>query len=272
METKRNLKYYTSPLISVPSLIGWGIVALGVLLYIITVDLWLIGIFVAIAGVLVVAVASGGKSTDSDIEYQISERIKNLQEKSEKKFEVYEKSFLKMLKPIDLRGYDFEASDEPFYYRKGQDGVHRTNYFKGVNIIFTSEKMYIYLRRFSLIDEAIDAEEATTYHYKELDKAEVVEKEYTYEQKGRKVTVKYYVFNIYKTDGTPVLSLCVDYGADIDKYAELISRAIVTRQKELVKREEEAIQRRAEFRAKVEAEKAAIARGEMDADEGAAGL
>ena len=57
--------------------------------------------------------------------------------------------------------------------------------------------------------------------------------------------------------------MCVDYGADIDKYAEQITRAIATRKKELAKRAEETAQRRAEFRAKVEAEKEAIARGEI---------
>lgn len=261
METKRNLKYFTAPPISIPAIISWAITIIGVIMLCIR-YLRFAGIIVTIVGFAAVVFTSGGKSTDTDLEYQISERIKNLQERSEKKFEVYEKSFLKMLKPINLRGYDFDAKEEPLYYKKGKDGVNRTNYFMGCNLIFTNEKMFVFARRFSLIDESIDSEIANSYYFTELDHAEVNEKVYEYTKGDRTVQVKYYVFSIMKNDGEPALSMCVDYGADIDKYAEQISRAIVTRQKELAKRAEESAQRRAEFRAKVEAEKAALARGE----------
>jgi len=266
METKRNLKYFTAPPISIPALIGWAITLIGVIMLMIR-YLRFAGIVVTIVGFATVVFASGGASNDTDLEYQIAERIKNLQERSEKKFEVYEKSFLKMLKPINLRGYDFDAKEEPFYYKKGKDGMHRTNYFMGVNLIFTSEKVFIFGRRFSLIDESIDADVAASYYFTELDHAEIEEKIYEYQKKDRTIQVKYYVFKIKKTDGTDALAMCVDYGADVDKYCEQISRAIVTRQKELAKRAEEAAARRAAFRAQVEAEKAAIAAGEMAEDE-----
>lgn len=266
METKRNLKYFTAPPISIPSLIGWIITALGVAAMCVRYIPKLYSILILIVGVLVIAFTSGGKSTDSDLEFQISERIKNLQERSEKKFEVYDKSFLKMLKPINLRGYDFLAKEEPLYYKKGADGVNRTNYFKGCNLIFTNEKMFVFARRFSLIDEAIDTVDTASYFFTELDHADVEEKIYEYTAKERKMQTKYYVFSIYKADGTKALEMCVDYGADIDKYAEQITRAIATRQKELAKRAEETAQRRAAFRAKVEEEKAAIARGELIED------
>lgn len=263
METKRNLKYFTAPPISIPALIGWLITLVGVILFAIGGSLRVPAIFVVIVGLATVVFASGGMSTDTDLEFQAKERIKDLQEKSEKKFEVYESKFLKMLKPINLRGYDFEAKEKPFYYKKGKDGVHRTNYFVGTNLIFTSEKMFVYTRRFSLIDQSIDEETTASFYFNELDRAEVEEKIYTYTKKERQIDVKYHVFRILKSDGTPALEMCVDYGADIDKYCDQISRAIVTRQKELAKRAEEAAVRRAEFRAKIEAEKAAEAAGEI---------
>ena len=133
METKRNVKYFTSPPISVLALVGWGIVLIGaILLSARYLRLW--GVVTIIVGLGLVVATSGRKSTDTDIEFQVSERIRNLQELSEKKFEVYEKNFLKMLRPINLRGYDFEKKEEPFYYRKGNDGQHRTNYFTGANL------------------------------------------------------------------------------------------------------------------------------------------
>lgn len=267
METKRNIKYFTAPPISVVSIVGWAILAIGAVFLIIGDPLTLAGVIVAIAGLTTVIVSSGGKSTDTDIEFQIRGKTKDLQEQSEKKFEVYEKNFLKMLKPSDLRGYDFEASEQPFYYKKGADGVHRTNYFVGCNLIFTNEKMFVYSRRFSLIDEEADAVDAKTFLFNELDRAEIEEKAYTYKKKDRDVSVKYYIFKILKEDGESAVSMCVDYGADIDKYVDQISRAIVTRKKELAKRAQEAAERRAAFRAQIEAEREAIARGEMNADE-----
>lgn len=266
METKRNLKYFTASAISVLTLIGWAIVIVGV--FMLFVDyLRLYGILVGIVGLGVVVFTTGGTSNDTDIEYQISERIKNLQELSEKKFEVYERSFLKMLKPINLRGYDFHGKEAPLYYKKGKDNTHRTNYFMGCNLIFTNEKVFVYGRRFSLIDESIDETIATSFYYTDLDRAEIEENVYEYKKGERTMKVKYYVFKILAKDGTAALDMCVDYGADVDKYAEQISRAIVTRQKELAKRAQETAERRAAFRAKVEAEKEAIAKGELVVDE-----
>ena len=86
METKRNLKYFTAPPISIPSLIGWAITLVGVIMLMVR-YLRFAGIVVTIVGVAFVVFASGGASNDTDLEYQISERIKNLQERSEKKFE-----------------------------------------------------------------------------------------------------------------------------------------------------------------------------------------
>lgn len=265
METKRNLKYFTAPPISIVAIIGWVIAIIGAVMFLMDISP-LYSIIVAIVGLGIVVFSSGGASNDTDLEYQINERIKNLQELSEKKNEVYERSFLKMLKPVNLRGYDFEAKEEPFYYKKGKDSVRRTNYFMGCNLIFTSEKVFIYARRFSLIDEAIDTVTNISYYFTDLDRAEIEEKVYEYQKGDRTIQVKYYVFRILKTDGTCALEMSVDYGADVDKFAEQISRCIVTRKKELAKRAEETAQRRAEFRAKVEAEKAAIARGELTDD------
>lgn len=267
METKRNIKYFTAPPVSIPAVIGWAIAIVGVLLMAFGKrGMMLPGVITVIVGLAVVVFSSGGKSNDTDIEYQAAERIKNLQERSEKKYEVYEKHFLKMLKPINLKGYDFEATETPFYYRKGADGKNRTNYYAGANLIFTSEKLYILGRRFSLTDELVDQEISGTYFYTELDKAELVEKTYETQKGNRTISVPVYIVRILKMDGTEALRIGVEYGSDIDKYVEQITRAIQVRKVELDKRAKEAAERRAAFRAKVEAEKAAEARGELVED------
>ncbi|MBQ9718810.1 MAG: hypothetical protein IJV76_12530, partial [Clostridia bacterium] len=73
METKRNIKYFTAPPISIPSIIGWAIVLVGVICMTMR---WMriAGIIMAIVGFAVVVFTSGGKSTDTDLEFQISER------------------------------------------------------------------------------------------------------------------------------------------------------------------------------------------------------
>ena len=261
METKRNLKYFTAPPFSVLTLIGFGIAAVGIVFALLRgfgQGFRMIGILIAIVGFAVAIFSSGGKSTDSDIDYQIAERIKNLQEMNEKKHEVFEKSFLKQRKPIDLKGYDFEPKESEFYYKKGADGIGRTNYYMACNIIFTSEKVYLLGRRFSILDETIDEEIEGQYFYSELDKATVEEKEYTFKKGDRTMKAKYSVFQILKEGGEEaILKMCVDTGADIDTYADQVTRVIMTRKKELAKRAEETAQRRAEFRARVAAEKEA---------------
>ncbi|MBQ8642366.1 MAG: hypothetical protein IJ480_09140 [Clostridia bacterium] len=259
METKRNIKYFTAPPINVIAIVGWVILIIGVVLASMFWSTRIPGIITAIVGLFVIVFASGGKSNDTDVEFQIAEKINNLQERSEKKYEVYEQHFLKMLKPINLRGYDFEAAEEPFYYIKGKDGKHRTNYFIGANLIFTNEKIFILGRRFSLTDDLIDTEIAGSYFYFDLAKAELEEKVYETKKGDRTIQVPFYVFKILKADGSEALRMCVDYGADTDKAVENITRAITVRQKELEKRAKEAAERKAAFRAKIEAEKAADA-------------
>jgi len=259
METKRNIKYFTAPLVNVLAIIGWAVLIIGVILAASSFMTRMPGLITAIVGFIIAVAASGGKSNDTDLDFQVAEKIKDLQEQSEKKFEVYEKSFLKMLKPINLKGYDFEAKEEPFYYRKGADGKHRTNYFAGCNLIFTNEKVFIYKRRFSLSDELIDDITPTNYFYYDLDKAEVEEKVYETTVGKHQVQVPFYVFKILKADGTEALRMCVEYGADTDKAVENITRAIAVRKVELEKRARESAERKAAFRARIEAEKAADA-------------
>ncbi len=259
METKQNVKYFTAPPITIPTIIGLVILAISIFLVCFE-DSRLGGILGIIASLLVLVFASGGKSNDSDIDYQAKELTKELQEASMKKFDVFEKNFLKMLKPVDLTGYDFEPTEDVVYFKKGTDGTPRTNYFAAYNLIFTGEKMYLYGKRICVTDESVNEVFTGSYKYTELSKADLEVKTYK-PQKGDDVT--YYVFNIYGTDGTKILSTCIDYGADSDKAVEDINRAIVIRTAELEKRAEERAIKLREFREKVMAGTA-----DLPADEG----
>lgn len=247
METKRNVKYFTASAISIPVIIGLAVTLISLVFVLINVQR-LFAILGIIAGLFILIFATGGRSNDTDIEYQARELTKDLQELSSKKFEVYEKNHLKMLKPIDLAGYDFEAKDEPFYFKKGNDGTPRTNYFASYNLTFTGEKMYLYGKRISLTDEAINEEITGSYKYTVLGKAEIETKTFKPEN-GDELT--YYVFKIYDVNENIILSTCIDYGADSDKAVEDINRAIAVRCVELKKRAEEKAIKLREFREKV---------------------
>ncbi len=246
METKRNLKYFIAPPISVLMIVGLVLTVVALILAFFD-STRIPGILGVIVGLFVVAGASGGKANDTDIEYQAREMTKDLGENNMKKFEVYEKNFLKMLKPIDLFGYDFEAKESEFYFKKGQDGTPRTNYFVGANVIFTGEKVYVYKKRISLINEEQVEVDAVSVKYNELDRAEIEEKTF----KSAKGDVSYYVFRIINKEGGIVLEMCIDYGADSDKAVDNINRAISVRTVELDKKAEDKARKLAEFRAKV---------------------
>ena len=249
METKRNVKYFIAPPISIMTIIGLVITAVAAIIFFVAdKEVSMYAILGIIVGLLFLIFTSGGKSNDTDIEYQARELTKDLQEASMKKFEVYDQSFLKQLKPIDIAGYDFEAKEDVKYFKKGADGTPRTNYFAAYNMIFTGEKMYVCGKRLSLTDESINEDFMASYKYTELEKAELEKKVYK-SDKGEEFD--YYVFRIYGINGNKIIDTCIDYGADSDKAVDDINRTIAVRCVELKKRDEEKAEKLRAFREKV---------------------
>lgn len=224
METKRNLKYFTSTGPSLLVLIGLAIIVVGVVMMMFP-FMRMLGIIVAIVGLVVVVFGSGGKASGDDIEYQAGEKIKNMHEQGMIRFELFEKS-LKYLRPLAIRGYEF---DDSVYYKKGSDGQQRTSIFSSAILFFTGEKICIHRKRFSFVDENLDEEIGGAYKYIDLDHAEI--RDFMFERQVGKRLVKFrvYKFAIVAKDGSDVLDMCVDYGADIDKACEDINRIIKIR-------------------------------------------
>lgn len=264
METKRNVKYFTAPPISIVTIIAlvFTVVMFVLIFNSKTLPIGVIGLIVGIA---VVAFSSGGKASDIDIEYQATEFTKDLEEDNMKKFEVYEKNFLKTMKPLNFRGYDFDETREGFYYKKGRDGTHRTSYFVGANMIFTSEKIYIYSKRVSLVDESKHDVITGSYKYSELDRATLEEKSYTAKSSKGETSVPLHLFSILKKDGGKAFEMYVDYGADTDLAVDNINRTIRVRTEELHKLAEEKAEKLAAFRAKV-AKEAAEEKAQAEAE------
>lgn len=250
METKRNLKYFTSKGLTPLMIVALCVMLVGAILFF----PWstrFIGVILLVVGVGLAIFASGGKASGDDIEYQVAEKVKNMNERGMVRFELFQKS-LKYLEPITMHGYEF---NDEVYYKKGSDGKNRTNIYSEAILFFTGERIDIHRRRFSLTDDLLDEELGGTYKYIDLDHAEV--QEHPFKREVGKHTVKFtdYHFVLIDAEGNAVLDMSVDYGADVDKACEDITRIIDIRKKAY-----------AEKLARVEADrKARIAAAEAEA-------
>lgn len=251
METKRNLKYFTSKGVSPLTIIGWVLAVIGIA-FLAFRSTRLIGVAGLVVGLALVIGAGGGKASGDDIEYQVGEKIKDLHERGMKRFELFEKS-LKFIQPLVLRGYEF---NDDVYYKKGSDGKNRTSMYNAVILFFTGEKLHIHHRHFSFIDDTIDEELGGSYRYVDLDHAEVRDTMFERDLGKRVVKFRDYHFVLVGKDGSDVLDVSVEYGADVDKACDDINRIIDIRTKAF---EEKMARVEAERKARKEAEVAAAA-------------
>lgn len=218
MENKKNYKYFAQRGLPPFSIVGLVLIVLGIAALFEIKDL---GIMLIIAGIACLILSTSGRAKESDLNYQVSEKIKDLDERAMIRFEVYEKDFLKIVNPAKIHGYDYLS--EGVYFKHGADGKNRTSKYNGIQIFYTDKKLYVHGRRFSLIDEADDEIFGGSWDYLSLDKAEYEEREMPL-PKNRKVT--YQVFKVLDNDGNAVVELSVSYGADVDKVIDDINHVI----------------------------------------------
>ncbi len=227
METKRNLKYYTAAAVSVVMIVGVVVSALAAICLCIN-QLRLYGLIGIIIGIGILIFGSSGKSNDTDISYQTATKVKEIDEKAMKKFEVYEHNFLKSIQPVHMQGYVFDAS-EGLLIKRGSDGIIRTPLYNGAVLFFTKEKMYIYKSYFSLIDETVDEDTGLVFQYTKLANCGIDEFERTYKRGNALAKMKYYEFYINGTDGNELFRMTIEYGADSDKAVSDINHVIKVR-------------------------------------------
>ncbi len=218
MENKKNYKYFAQRGLSVLSIIGLVMIVLCVVAMFKSKDM---GIMLLIIGVACLILSTSGRAKESDLNYQVAEKIKDLDERAMIRFEVYDKDFLKIVNPAKIHGYDYLS--EGVYFKHGADGKNRTSKYNGIQIFYTDKKLYVHGRRFSLIDEADDEIFGGSWDYVSLDRAQYTEREMPL-PKNRKVT--YQVFEIIDNSGASVVELSVSYGADVDKVIADINHVI----------------------------------------------
>ncbi len=227
MDTKRNLKYFLAKGLSLSLYISLGLLAVGLFLAIVSghnTTLLMVGILLVLVALCVMIFSSGSKANEVDIDNICMEMTKDLVELATKKFEVYERSYLRMIKPISLSGYEF--SDDPsLLTKKASDNKLRSNIFAGVYMFFTNDNAYIYRRRFSVTDESVLADDYHKIPYAKLVAASIDTKDFPYTHGKKDLIYANNMLVITTTEGE-VLRLCVEEGADVDKAVADINHLI----------------------------------------------
>ncbi|MBQ3791763.1 MAG: hypothetical protein II797_01540 [Clostridia bacterium] len=232
METKRNLKYFTQKGLSVFIYISLGLLLVGVILLIVAgrnTALLMVGILFVLLGFGFLMFSSSGKSNELDIDAACQAMTKDLIELATKRFEVYERSYLRMIHPIEIRAYQFDDSPD-LLTKKASDGQLRSNLFSGIYMFFTNDNVYIYQRIFSVTDESYLKDYDHKIPYAKMVGASVEEHPVQFEQGNKTREYKDYKFVITTTEGE-VLRMSVAGGADIDKAVADINHVVDVKHK-----------------------------------------
>ena len=222
METKRNLKYFTSKGINPVFIAGLVISLVGVILMFVE-QTRQFGLVILLVGVGVAVFATGAKSGEADIDNQILGVTKDIPEQAMIKHEVYERHFNPIVKPIFLKGFDYRL--EGVYCKKGPDYKYRTSAYNAAQLYFSREKVVVYGKHFSLVDDAENAnyEIIASAPYEEIKEARIEESTFTLAD-GR--TLPVHSFVLETKSGEKMVDFSVEYGADVDKAAADINHAV----------------------------------------------
>lgn len=251
METKRNQKYFAAKGINPVLIVGLAIALVGIIL-LFGGNTRPIGIVIILVGIAVAVFGSGAKAGEYDIDNQIYGVTKEMPEQAMIKYEVYERHFLTIIKPIFLKGYDFSPAD--IYCKKGSDHVYRTNMYNAAQLYFTKTKIYVYGKHITLTDASEEAnyEFGGAYPFEDVEKAYIEEKKFN--AQGREISV--YYFGLKLKSGEDAFKFTVEYGADIDKAADDINHTIEKMTEKAEERERIKASKRAALRAEAEKEAA----------------
>ncbi len=251
METKRNQKYFAAKGINPVLIVGLAVALVGIIL-LFGGNTRPIGIVIILVGIAVAVFGSGSKAGEYDIDNQIYGVTKEMPEQAMIKYEVYERHFLTIIKPIFLKGFDFSPAD--IYCKKGSDQIYRTNMYNAAQLYFTKTKIFVYGKHITLTDASEEAnyEFGGAYPFEDVEKAYIEEKKFN--AQGREISV--YYFGLKLKSGEDAFKFTVEYGADIDKAADDINHTIEKMTEKAEERERIKASKRAALRAEAEKEAA----------------
>ncbi len=228
-------KKYFSPKNSLWQIIGGVIMMLGVPFFFIGRGGSMMAVVFIAIGACVFIFSKDSRPSDADIDNAIQTKIKVVDELAKQGIDIRERQ-IKAFPPVAFDEFDYSGyakGDESFMVQRGSDGRYRSNRYSAAEIIFTQEKLHLFMYQFCITEENeekkyydakyTDLKNATIEHRSDIfviDKGTKKEKE---------VTIAYDSIVIRDNDDSIVFEMPVHDGADVDKTVETVNRLITAK-------------------------------------------
>ena len=201
MDYSKNKKYFSSTgcLMIILYLIAWWFIAMictAILVQIMGEQTGpLIGALVSIVAiVLIVIFVNKRKMTDAQYEAIVKEQLKAMEQRALDKLGI-DIDEVKEIAPIVIDGYNY---DNFTMYKKGKDGVWRTNMYKVIYLFFSQNEVHSYTCEFCTTEEQ-KKEFTDVYFYQDIVSASTESSTATFKN-GEKV--QYESFKLTTSGGT----------------------------------------------------------------------
>ena len=230
MDFTKNQKYFKAN--SKMFLIGLPFIIIGIILAVLLGRKeMVIGVLIAVFGVvLMIAFLTGGMK-DDDIDGAGASKMNTIEADASELFK-FPRRYEVIHKAVILGGFDF-TRESSVPVKRGKDLKYRTEYYCGLLMNFTNDGLRILSRKFSILkDECV--EENLHFAWEEVVSSQLDEQEVTFKMvDGSDCTLKVDIYKINLKDGK-TLEYCVRNTADVDEAIDMIYRQSVrVKQEEL---------------------------------------
>ena len=219
-------------------LAGIPVIVLGIVLAILlNYSQMIIGIVVALAGIVFMIACLTGGIKDADIDGAVASRMNTIEAEASEVFK-FPRRYEVIHKAIILGGFDF-TRESSVPAKRGADLKYRTEYYCGLLMNFTNDGLRILSKRFSVLKDECDVENLF-FAWEDVVSSQLDEQEVTFKMvDGSDCTLKIEIYKINLKDGK-TLEYCVRNTADVDEAIDIIYRQSVrVKQAELKAKAEE---------------------------------
>lgn len=232
MDYKNNGKYFNVN--NTVLYVGLIAAAVGVLFYLIgSIAMFpflsYIAIPIVIIGAVIIVFGTSGRVSDADIDKQVKNKCREIDRDAREKFNLEDKD-IRTLPPYQVSTYEF-SENVANNVRKGKDNKFRSSIYVATYLMYSNECIYVYSRRYSVLDVNVDETEAYTMSYINIADAEIVPLEYSIVKKDKTTTIKNYYLTVRYKDGNEQKILALN-DADADNAVANIKRLAERAQKQ----------------------------------------
>jgi hypothetical protein len=213
-------------------LIGLPFIIIGIILAILLGRKeMVIGVLIAVFGVILMIAFLTGGMKDDDIDGAVASKMNTIEADASEVFK-FPRRYEVLHKAVILGGYDF-TRESSVPVKRGKDLKYRTEYYCGLLMNFTNDGLRILSKKFSILkDDCV--EENLHFAWEDVVSSQLDEQEVTFKMvDGSDCTLKVDIYKINLKDGK-TLEYCVRNAADVDEAIDIIYRQSVrVKQEEL---------------------------------------